>query len=99
MISNGTFPLQLLFVRADAETFISVISRGRIIGKLRIAIREKLFEAREAIAAIIVRIEDKPRLPSTRAETNNTGFTIILPINNIKTASARTDNMPISIRL
>ena len=96
---RGILPLQLYELSADPETFIRVISNGKTIGKLRMAIREKLFEAREAIAAIIVRTEERPRLPRIRAVRNSKGFCIMFPISSTKNRSARTDKIAISKRL
>ena len=92
-------PLQDKDFKADPETFISVINKGNTIGKLRIAIREKLFDAREAIAAIIVRTDESPRLPRNRAVINSPGFCIIFPISRTKNRRARMDKMAISKRL
>lgn len=56
-------PDQSFDTSAECDTFMSVVSRGRTMGKLSIAIKEKLLLAREAMAAIIVRIDAKPKLP------------------------------------
>jgi len=99
MRSSGIFPLQDNEFKADPETFMRVINRGKTMGKLRIAIREKLFEAREAIAAIIVSTEESPRLPRIRAVKNRAGFWIRFPISRTKKRRASSDNIAISIRL
>jgi len=99
MTIRGMLPLQEKDVKAEPETFIRVIKRGKTIGKLSMAISEKLFEAREAIAAIIVRTDDSPRLPRIRTVINRRGFWIILPIRRMKNKIASTDNMAISNRL
>ena len=99
MIINGIFPLQEPEVSAEAETFIRVIRRGKTIGKLSIAISEKLFEALEAMAAIMVRTDERPRLPRISAVKNSPGFWIIFPIRSTKKKSASTDKIDISTRL
>ena len=99
IIISGILPLHEYDCKADPETFIRVISRGNTIGKLRIAINEKLFEAREAIAAIMVSTDERPRLPRMSAIRNSPRFWIILPISKTKNSSASTDNIAISKRL
>ncbi len=48
------------------DTLITVISIGKIIGKLNIAIKPKLLFDRDDIAETIVSNEAKPREPNTR---------------------------------
>ena len=53
------------------ENFISTIKKGISSGKLSIAIKLKLDDAFEAIAETIVNIEEKPKLPSSKARKKN----------------------------
>ncbi len=53
------------------ENFISTIKKGISNGKLSIAIKLKLDDAFEAIAETIVNIEEKPKLPSSKARKKN----------------------------
>ena len=69
-------------VRASLEIFIRVSSRGRMMGKLRTAIKEKLLLAREAMAATMVRMEESPKLPRIRARINNPVLTTWFPISS-----------------
>jgi len=93
------FPDHSKFLRAVDDTFISVASNGSTTGKLKIAIREKFWLAREAIAATIVRTDDNPRLPKSNARINNGIFTTMFPIKRIKKRKANNDRIAISKRL
>jgi hypothetical protein len=53
------------------ENFISTIKKGISSGKLSIAIKLKLDDAFEAIAETIVNIEEKPKLPRSKARKKN----------------------------
>ena len=76
-----------------------MVSNGKTMGKLRMAIREKLLLAREAMAAIIVRMEDNPKLPSSNAVRNKGRFMTMFPINIKKTMKDKMERMDISSRL
>ena len=56
---------------AFLENFISTIKKGLSNGKLSIAIKLKLDDAFEAIAETIVNIEEKPKLPRSKAIKKN----------------------------
>jgi hypothetical protein len=99
MIIKLPFPDQSLEISAILETFIRVVSNGSMIGKLKIAIREKLLLALEAMAAIIVRIEASPKLPSIRAVRNNGILTTAFPINVRKRIKERPERIAIKSRL
>ena len=99
MIIKLQFPDQSAETSAVRETFISVVSNGRTIGKLNIAIREKLLLALEAMAAIMVRIDASPKLPRIRAVRNNGTLTTAFPINVRKRIKERAERMAIKSRL
>ena len=82
MISGPEVPGHSELVSAIFEIFIRVRRRGRMTGKLRIAIREKLLLARDAIAATMVRMEDKPKLPRINVSRNSSILTTWFPISN-----------------
>ena len=52
------------------ETLIKVIKKGIRSGKLRMAIKVKLFPAFDAIADTIVKADDKPPLPTINTIKN-----------------------------
>jgi hypothetical protein len=52
---------------------ITTRSKGRITGKLRIAIREALFDALDAIPEFMVRTDANPMEPNIRVKINNPG--------------------------
>ncbi len=54
--------------KADLLTFITVISMGKMMGKLRIAISPKLLLERDEMADTMVSSEAKPKEPNTNAE-------------------------------
>ena len=81
------------------DTFIKVVNNGNTMGKLRMAIKEKLLLAREAIAAIIVSMDASPKLPMSNETRKSGRFMTRLPISNRKKLKERTDRMDISRRL
>ena len=93
------FPDQSFETSAVRETFIRVVSKGRTIGKLKIAIREKLLLALEAMAAIMVRIEASPKLPRISAVRNNGILTTAFPINVRKRIKERAERIAIKSKL
>ena len=99
MMIKLQFPVQSAETSAVRETFISVVSNGRTIGKLNIAIREKLLLALEAMAAIMVRIEASPKLPRIRAVRNNGTLTTAFPINVRKRTKERVERIAIKSKL
>jgi len=99
MMIKPMFPLPSVIVKALFETFIRVLSKGRIIGKLRIAMSEKLLLALEAMAATIVRMDVIPRLPSNKHIRNNGKSTTLLPIISMKKRKLKDERMTISSRL
>ena len=56
---------------AFLESFINTISKGIIIGKLKMAIKVKLLFVFEAIADTIVKSDEKPKLPNNKVTKNN----------------------------
>ena len=92
-------PDQSMLLMADRETFIRVASRGSTIGKLKMAIKEKLWLAREAMAATMVSTDDNPRLPSSRVSKNRGTFTTWLPMSSRKNPNASAERMAIRKRL
>ena len=99
MIIKLQFPDQSSDTRAVRETFISVVSNGSTIGKLNIAIREKLLLALEAMAAIMVRIDASPKLPRLSAMRNNGTLTTAFPIKVRKRIKERDERIAIKSRL
>ena len=99
MMIKLQFPDQSEETNAMRETFIRVVSKGRTTGKLKIAIREKLLLALEAMAAIIVRMDDNPKLPSNNAVRNKEMLTTMLPIKSKNKPNDKTDRMDIINRL
>ena len=99
MMMKLPFPDHSLETSAIRETFISVVNNGRTIGKLKIAIREKLLLALEAMAAIMVRIEDSPKLPRIRAVRNNGILTTAFPIKVRKRIKERAERIAIKSKL
>ena len=93
------FPVPSVIDKALFETFIRVLSRGRMIGKLRMAMSEKLLVALEAMAATIVRMDVIPRLPSNKQIRNNGRSTTLLPIINEKKRKLNDDKIIISSKL
>jgi len=65
------FPAIVPTLNAADDTFISVSNRGITIGKLKMAINAKLLLVREAIAAIMVKADAKPKLPKSNELINN----------------------------
>jgi hypothetical protein len=63
------------------------------------AISEKLLLARDAIAATIVRIEAKPRLPRTSVMRKSGMLTTRFPIRRMKSMNDNTERMVIRRRL
>ena len=99
MVMKLQFPDQSAETSAIRETFISVVSNGRTMGKLKIAIREKLLLALEAMAAIMVSIEAKPKLPSIKEVRNKGILTTAFPIRVRKSTKEREERMAIKSRL
>ena len=62
------------------ETRTRLIKRGTINGKLKIDIREKLLFVLEEMAAVSVRIDEKPELPSDKARRNKGILRTLLPM-------------------
>ena len=93
------FPDQSPETSAVCDTFIRVVSKGSTIGKLRIAISEKLLLALEAIAAIMVSIEERPKLPSTSDVRNNGILTTRFPISVRKRMNDREERIAMRSRL
>ena len=86
-------------VIADPDDFIRVINRGSTMGKLKMAISEKLFPALEAMAATMVSTEARPRLPSTSVIINKAMLITRFPINSTKKPNESVERMNIRIRL
>lgn len=103
MVSMMTIKPQLpdhwLEIREVCEIFIKVVSNGSTMGKLRMAISEKLLLAREAMAAIIVRTDANPKLPSSKAVRNKGILMTMFPIRSKKNTKDKTERMDISKRL
>ena len=53
---------------AFLEAFIKTKSRGMIIGKLNIAIKELLLEAFDAIALVSVKVDESPTEPKSNTK-------------------------------
>ena len=103
MVSRMTIKPQLpdhwLEIREVCEIFIKVVSNGSTMGKLSMAMSEKLLLAREAIAAIMVRMDANPKLPNSNAVRNKRILTTIFPINSKNKPNDKTERMDISNRL
>jgi hypothetical protein len=99
MIINAPIPDESEDTSAFWDTFIKVVSKGSTIGKLRIAMSEKLLLALEAMAAIMVRIDASPKLPRINAVKNRGIFTTRLPINVRNKTNDKDDRMAIKSRL
>ncbi len=63
-------PAMVPTLKAADETFIKVSKSGITTGKLKMAISAKLLLVREAMAAIMVRADANPKLPSNNALMN-----------------------------
>ena len=98
-IIKPAFPVPSLTDSALFDTFIRVLSKGRIIGKLRIAMSEKLLLALEAMAATIVSTDVIPKLPSNKHVRNKGRSTTLLPIIRIKKKKLSDDKTIISSKL
>ena len=99
MVIKLPFPDQSPETRAVRETFIRVVSKGSTIGKLRIAISEKLLLALEAMAAIMVSIEANPKLPKISAVRKSGILTTAFPIRVRKRIKERDERIAINNRL
>ena len=65
---------------AFLDNFISISSIGIITGKLRMAIKEVVFEALEAIPEIMVSDVEKPKAPNNIVTKNSRSSCTGLPI-------------------
>ena len=92
-------PLHSVPVNAFLDIFSNVIRSGRTIGKLRIAISEKLLLALEAMAAIMVSIEANPKLPKISAVRKSGILTTAFPIRVRKRIKERDERIAINNRL
>ena len=81
------------------DTFIRVARNGSTIGKLRIAMREKLLLARDAIADTIVSVDASPRLPRIRAIRKRGTLTTRFPISKRKRPKEKPERIVIRRRL
>ena len=99
MMMKPPFPDQEADVSAILETFMRVVSKGRTMGKLRIAISEKLLLARDAMAAIMVSTEERPKLPSSNAVRKRVRLTTRFPIRSRNRRKERPERTVIRRRL
>lgn len=83
----------------NIENFITDIKSGKRRGKLRTAIKVILLSALEAMADVIVNIDEKPILPSKRDIINIKTSWIIFPINKLKKNKLILDNTTINNKL
>ena len=86
-------------MKAFFESLINTINNGMITGKLRIAIKDELLPAFDAIAEISVKANEKPTLPSSIDKKKIQKLTSGFPIKSVKNSKANIERTSISMRL